>query len=316
SDTQYGQLAVQRSDVTSPLDGEPENSPVQPMTVGVSSLSTGVHSNVYANIITGVTAAQLANEYETPQVGIGLMASVAQSGPAGEQSARAEPLADWDLRVFNFGADMADPQAFLLESNWLAMRYALDYDCKLFDVNGVCVAINAQYSSYDGYAEDSEFAGTVSGAVQFGGKFRVGGFLDFRTGPDDYPGVSDVSMMPMFGLFLGYSDAPDGTGVQARVSGAYQHGRADLTHVNLMGEAVRASGDAGLDTWGTAAELGYGYGFGNGQVLTPFLGVTYATSQRDSYTDSSDGGEVADTLHFDSYAASYATGVFGLRLQG
>jgi hypothetical protein len=309
-------LAVEHHELASPFGTEPENIPAQPMTVGVSSLSTGVHSHVYTDIITGVSASQIANENELMHLGDGLLATVTQSTPAGVRTFRAEPVADWDLRVFNYGADMANPQAFLLESNWLALRYALDYDCKLFDANGVCVAINAQYSNYNGYADDSEFAGTLSAAVQFGGKFRLGGFLDVRTGPDDYTGVSDVSMMPMFGLFLGYSDAPDGTGIQARVSGAYQHSRADFTHVNLLGEDVTASGEAGMDTWGAAAELGFGYGFGNGHVLTPFLGVTYATSQRDSYTDGSDGGAVADTLHFDSYAARYATGVLGLRLHG
>jgi hypothetical protein len=196
------------------------------------------------------------------------------------------------------------------------VRHALDYDCKLFDANGICVAIDAQYSNYNGRYDDSEFAGVVSGAVRFADKFRLGGFIDVRTGPDNYEGVSDVSMMPMFGLFLGYSDAPDGTGVQARISGAYEHGNADFSHVNLLGEATKASSEAGLDTWGAAAELGWGYGFGNGHVLTPFVGVTYATSQRESYTDGSSGGAVADQFHFDSYTATYTTGILGLRLNG
>ena len=155
-----------------------------------------------------------------------------------------------------------------------------------------------------------------SGAVQLGGKFRIGGFLDFSTAPDDYTGVSDVSMMPMLGLFLGYSDAPDGTGLQARAAAAYQHGSADFTHFNLLGTATVAKGDAGFDTWGIGGELGWGWGIGSSQVLTPFVGIIYATSTRDSYKDGTDGGAVTDPLSFDSYGASYTTGILGLRLNG
>jgi hypothetical protein len=288
----YGQLAVQNG------SGE--------TTVGALALGTTVKSGQYRDVITGISSDQITNETIVIKGQNGVLATL-DTGQA---------ATDWNLRVLNTGADMADPQAFLLQSNWLAVRYALDYDCKFFDANGICVAVSAQYSNYNGSYDDSEFAGIVSGAVRFADKFRVGGFIDLRTGPDNYEGVSDVSMMPMFGLFIGYSDATDGTGVQARISGAYQHGNADFSHVNLLGSATTASSSADLNTWGAAAELGWGYGFGNGHVLTPFLGITYAKSERDSYDDGSNGGKVTDPFSFDSYAATYTTGILGLRLNG
>jgi hypothetical protein len=211
---------------------------------------------------------------------------------------------------------MAEPQAFLLESNWLAVRYALDYDCKVFDEHGVCVSLSGQYSNYSssGYG-GSEWAGILAAAMRLGETVRIGGFIDLRTGPDDMDGISDVSMMPMFGVFFGYEAAPDGTGLQARVSGAYQQGTADFAHASLVGGTADVSQNAGFNTFGFAGELGWGHGFGNGHVLTPFAGLTYAKSSRDSYQDGG-SGRGSEPLSFESYAATYATGIFGLRLNG
>jgi outer membrane autotransporter protein len=123
-------------------------------------------------------------------------------------------------------------------------------------------------------------------------------------------------MMPMFGLFLGYSESPDGTGLQGRIAAAYEHGNADFSHMNILGSAAKVSENAGFDTMGAGFELGWGYGLGNGHVLTPFVGLNYVASTRESYDEGSDGGAVADPLSFDSFGASYTTGILGLRAEG
>ena len=63
-------------------------------------------------------------------------------------------------------------------------------------------------------------------------------------------------------------------------------------------------------------ELGWGFGFGSGQVLTPFLGIDYVKASRDSYKDGGKSGGVEDPFSFDSYAANYTTGTLGLKMNG
>jgi hypothetical protein len=202
-------------------------------------------------------------------------------------------------------------------ANWLSVRYSLSYDCNLFDANGVCVSLSGQYSNYDGgYGSTNEWAGILTGAKQFGEKLRVGAFIDLQSGPSDIESIDDMSMLPIFGAFLGYEDNADGTGVQARASVAYQFGNANFSHTNLTGTAATASGGADLWTFGVGGELGWGYGFGGDQVLTPYIGIDYVKASRGSYTDGSKSGGVSDPFSFDSYAASYTTGTVGLKLDG
>jgi hypothetical protein len=295
SSTHYGQLAVIGN-------GEDDA-----MTVGVSNISTYFKTGTYSEVITNVDASNIVNEETVFVAGSGVLGAVV----AGDEAT------NWDLNLLNYGSDMADPQAAMLTSNWLSLRYSLSYDCNVFDANGVCVSLSGQYSNYDGgYGSSNEWAGILTGAKQFNDKFRIGGFIDLSSGPSDIDGISDVSMMPIFGLFMGYEDKPDGTGVQARASVAYQFGSANFEHTNLAGSSAKASGGADIWTFGVGGELGWGFGFGSGQVLTPFVGLDYVKASRDSYSDGGKNGGVTDPLHFDSYAANYTTGTLGLKLNG
>jgi hypothetical protein len=285
------------------------------MTFGISTAySTNIQTGTYENVLYDVKSEDITNEEEVFGAGDGLLAAIVENNDPDVLSDGVEQ--DWDLNILNFGQDMADPQAFLLLSNWLSVRYALDYDCNVFDKNGVCVALNGQYSNYSGTYDDSEWSGVLKAAKQLGEKVRIGGYIDIHSGPDDIENINDVSMLPTFGLFLGYSEAQDGTGLQGRVSAAYQFGTAEFTHSNILGSSAQASGDANLQTFGAAAELGWGYAIGSGHVVTPFAGLTYAKSTRGSYDDGGDGGSVEDPFSYEDYSVTAATGYFGLKMEG
>lgn len=321
SDTSYGQLIVGAGST-----GSSE--------VSVSGLTSRNETHVYKDVVTGdgAVADRLANEKEVLKTGAkGVLAAVDQGDSATQ----------WDLRVLNYGQDMAEPQAFLLERNAAAMRYALDYDCNLFDTTGVavmptadapggpdttgfCVGVigSSLWSDSGDIGDDvglgdySELSGTVIAAVQLTEMVRLGGFIGYRGAASDIDGIDDMTRMPMFGAFLGFSEVPDGTGIQARISAAYEGGSAEFSRANLVGSANTVSADGDLNTFGAAFELGWGLGLGGGHVLTPYAGVNYTNATRESYKEDSEAGVVDDAFHYDDYSRSLTSAIMGLRLEG
>ena len=286
------------------------------MTVGVSLLSKDLSTHIYKDAVTGVDASNITNETKVLKVKSGVLAAL-------DHSTDRDPNAlatDWDLRVWNYGEDMAAPQQYLLDTNALILRYAMTYDCNLFDVNGFCISGSLRYTdvqgAYGASGSASEFAGVLTGAVRIASKVRIGGFLDWGTNPDNVDGVKYTSNIPTVGAFIGYSDAPDDTGIQARLAAAYNHENADFTRANLLGTSAKAKGNSSFNTYGFLAELGYGFDVGNTMVVTPFLGLAGTKSTRDGYNESGDNGGVFDPLNYDSYTATEVTGIAGVRLKG
>jgi hypothetical protein len=301
SATSYGQLVVE-----SVASG-------QVMTVGASNLNAALTGN-YTDVISAVTAAEIGNEGEIT-VGAPGMLSVLTGAEL-----RSGSVDNWDLEVLNFGHDIAEPQTFMLSQNWQAVRRTLNYDCDLFDKHGVCVAWQAEYNSYDGEGVGGgsygELAGTLMAAKRLNEQVRIGSFLNWRIEGDDIDGIDDVDRLPIIGGFLGYSQAANGIGLQARFSAAYEQGDAEFSHANLLGSAESVASDAGFETVGLGAEAGWGIALKGQQVVTPFVSLNFVDSTREGYRDESAGGTVEDPFSYDSYSESYTTGTFGVRLKG
>ena len=304
STSSYGQLAV-GSDTSSTQ-----------MTVGVSSLSAGPITGSYNDVITGVSASNITNEtvvFKTQGSALAVL----------DHSTLRDPNAnstDWDLRVWNYGTDMADPQHYLLDTNAVILRYAMTYDCNLFDVNGVCITGSLRFTDIKGAygvpGNSSELAGVLAGALRIGTKVRLGGFMDFGANIDNVDGVDFNSHLPMIGGFVGYSDQSDGAGLQARVSVAYEHQDAELTRANLMGTASKVKGDSAFETYGFLGEMAWGFDIGSTTQLTPFIGLAATRSTRDGYNESGKTGIVEDPFSYASYSATQVTGMAGLRVKG
>jgi hypothetical protein len=286
----------------------------QVTTVEASSLTVAATGS-YHDVISGVTAAGIANEGVVTAGGHGVLSVLSDAALRADGAAEA-----WDLNILNFGHDMAEPQTFFLKQNWLAVRRTLDYDCDLFDKNGVCVALLSQYNSYDGKniggGNYGELSGTLLGAKRLTEKVRVGGFLDWRFDGDDIDGINSIDRLPIVGGFVGYSQAADGLGLQARLAVAHEHGSADFSHANLLGSAASASGEASVDTYGVGAEVAWGIALKDQQVIMPYVSMNYVDSTRDDYRDESAGGTVEDQFSYESYSAAYTTATLGFRLQG
>ena len=295
SPNRYGQLAVSGDDIT------------QQMTVRVSALAAP-RTGFYENVISGVNATAITNEAEINEGGHGLLSVLSD----GAQD-------NWDLSVLNFGQDMAEPQAFLLKQNWLSVRRTLDYDCDLFDENGVSVTFMTHFDSYEsqnlGGGRYGELSGTLLGAKRITEQLHIGGFLDWRDYGDEIQGIDNVNRLPIMGAFAGYSQNMNGTGLQARFSMAYESGQADFSHAALVNNGSVVSGEANYDTYGVGAEAGWGMSLMGSHVVMPFVSINYVGSTRDDYSDAP-AANVEDQFSYDSYSAKYTTATLGVRMNG
>jgi len=192
------------------------------MTVGVSDLSTDWSTHVYTSGITGVDAAQMTNEEK---------AFVIANGVLGRITNASDDI--WDLRVWNFAGDIAEPQHYVLERNAANQRNALRYDCNLFAVNGSCVTGTLrQVDSGGAYGIEGglpQLQGTVATAVSLDPTLRIGGFVQFGGASEVAMGITYTNQRPLIGGFVGFSEKPDGTGLQARIAASYFEQKAKIT---------------------------------------------------------------------------------------
>jgi len=115
-------------------------------------------------------------------------------------------------------------------------------------------------------------------AVGFGG-----GYDDRDVDLRDRASDSDVTGWHAGG-FARYGNG--GIGLTATLSGAYAHGRADVTRRIAFGSIARtANARADLATWALAGELRYGIGTGGGWSLGPAAQFGYARADLGRFTE-------------------------------
>ena len=304
----YGQL-----EVIAPLIAPLAAVDVQKMAVSVNTaLSQSLPSGTYPRVVAGVSADEISNEDVVIDGGHGVVAATSQ------QSGQA---LNWDLRVLNYGADMAHPQQQLLDRSALVLRSDLGrYDCDLFDAKGLCVVGGLRQWGFNGAGDastsDNDFSFTLAAAKKLGEHFRVGGFLYAGGGSDGYAGM-DITSYPTVGGFIAYSALASGEGLQARVAGAFKTEDARLTRANVLGSAKTVSGETSFDTYAVAGELGWGFKALGKVLLTPYVGFGGSNATRSAFSeDVLQAGVVDATFTYGDYEASQATGMAGLRLAG
>jgi hypothetical protein len=275
------------------------------MTVGVSDLSVDLSTHVYSNVIKGVSADQMTNEED---------AFVIVNGVLGVITAAGDEV--WDLRVWSFAGDIAEPQHYILERQAANQRNALRYDCNMFAVTGSCVTGTLrQVSAGDAFGTSGgtpQLVGTVATAIRLDPTLRIGGLLEFGGAPQAASGVTFTSDLPMIGAFIGYGGAADGTGFAARFAATYQSQTATITRTDPLSDEGLASGSTSFSALGVTAEVSFGQGFGEGTMLRPYLGLVATHSTRAGYTES----DTFAPLTFGDFTERQFTGTAGWRVTG
>ena len=301
----YGQLAVQSLNAGS-----------NTMTFGIfgGDAANGVAASVlnsrnYLDVMTGVPVAKLTNTF-TSGVSYGTYAGALYA--LSDATWRGDVNTTWDLRVLNLSADLVVPQSGMLEQRTQAIRSTLAYDCNYFNENNICVSANGRYSSYN-TGNLSEWAGVFTAAVLLNPNIRVGAFVDVGTVAEP-KNIRFDNTATTYGAFVGYSENKDGTGLQAKASVAYQDTDADFSRFNIGGAASTATGDADVASFGFFAQLGRGYAMANNKVLTPYVGLGYARSKRDAFSDAGTG--VGLSFSYNDFILERTWAELGVELKG
>ena len=308
----YGQLAVQSINTTPDWKGAVSNN----MTFGIfgGDAANGVAPSVlnsrnYLDVMTGVDVGHLNNTF-TNGTSYGTYGGAIYA--LSDATWRGGVNTAWDLRVLNLSADLVVPQAGMLEQRTQAIRTSLGYDCNYFNENNICFTANARYSSYN---TDSlgEGAGLLTAAILLNSNVRAGVFVDVGNVAEP-KGIKLDNTVTTYGAFIGYAENKDGTGTQAKVVAAYQRTDADFTRYNISGTASVATGDANVSSFGILAQIGRGYAMANNKVITPYLGLGYARSKRDDFSDSGTGVGLA--FSYNDYTLERTWAEAGIELKG
>jgi hypothetical protein len=301
--TSYGQLNVLST------------ASAQSMTFRVdTTYSQDLSTRRYANVITGISAANLTNERSVFHATNGVVGALDYNQNVASTA--------WDARILNYGVDMAEPQHSILDSNAYELRSQIrNYDCNQFSSVGLCFSSSVRSQSLGqsaaGVGDDSNTAVSLMLAKEFGSKLRIGAFVEFAAGLEDVAGTGVTARHPIFGGFIGYSARPDGSGLQARIAAAYRRDSATFSRSNMLGSATEVSARGGFETFGVMANAGWSLKLGQSAFVTPYVGLSISDASRRAYSEEAQKAGILDAqFRYDRFSAKQMSGVGGIRLSG
>jgi hypothetical protein len=289
SQASYGQLAISNADVNR-------------MTVEVSNpLGSALATQKFRNVVTGAEAEQVVNQGKEYAFNLanGVLAML---GTPGDNN--------WDLRVLNFGRDLAEPQRTTLEQRNYGLRYALSYNCDSFGENGFCVSFQANNTNS---FQQNQTAGVLIGAARVSDNVQVGVFRE--SGAQSSNGLEIGGVQPLTGVFFNFASNKDGTGPQGRLVYASQTSKATITRDNTLGAASLVTAKADVDAMGTEVKLGWGIGLSANHVLTPFLAYTSNKAARLAYSEANATG-VDAPFSYSEYSMTRSAVAAGVGVTG
>jgi len=205
-----------------------------------------------------------------------------------------------------------------LHQRYAALNAAMEYDCNRFDKHGLCLSFQARAT---GWGNQSSDAGVLNAAYRVTDKVRAGVYLDYQAAQATplasntlTGGVKWNHDNPTFGAYIGWSDSPDGTGVQARVSGGYSSGELTITR-GALNLTEPGSGAAGLNGFYAYGLAGYGVPVGHGIVVTPYGGLRFTDVTRDAYSENFNPSATIYPISYDAYYEQLITGLSGVKIQ-
>lgn len=109
-----------------------------------------------------------------------------------------------------------------------AANFALNYDCNIFDVKGLCISAGGRYTTIDNPGINNEAA-----VVQLGYKvnphIRIGAYLDQNVNISKPNGIHISNNTPLMGLYAVWNKEESGLGYQVRLANTYQDKDVTLT---------------------------------------------------------------------------------------
>ena len=322
--THYGKLDVTKGAVTGVMNFNINNS---------SSLT---YNTTYSTVLNGFKINNLGNSYGTFNSGGNnyVWALVHRIGGSAMQSdlviqpippSAAPPILDTlkaELASQTYLLNPIDPDtqtSLAALGNTLQGLFAMQaagvvngmsYDCPLFGINNVCVSAGGRFTNVSGYPDNTTSA-LIIGAYRFSQNLRFGGYLDQSLIQSTPGGIAQLNnASPMVGVFGVWSQNPDGTGVEVKLSAGYANKGATLTRP-VIGVSEAGSGSTNLTTQGIQGLLKYGFAVGNKSLVSPYAGMRYVLGGMGGYSEAQ-SSTVSSPLTYNAIANYTTTALAGL----
>ncbi len=304
------------------------------MNFGITTNST-VSPTTYSTVLSGIKINNLANSYGTVTIG-GTeyqWALVHRINGSADQAdlvlstvvqptlvALEEALAAQSLLIVPIGPDtvialnsMANTLQGLFAMQSAGVINGMSYDCSLFSANNICISAGGRFTNVSAYPYNNSSA-LIIGAYRLSNNLRFGGYLDQNLSQSTPGGIAQLNnSSPMVGVFGVWSQNPDGTGVEAKLSAGYANKGASLTRP-VVGVSEAGTGSTSLTSQGVLGLLKYGFGMGNKTILSPYAGMRYMVGGMGGYGESQ-SNTVSSPLTYDAinnYTTTVLAGISGV----
>jgi len=204
----------------------------------------------------------------------------------------------------------ASPLRSAFNSQTVAANFALNYDCNLFDVKGLCISAGGRYTAIDNPTTNAS-AAVVTLGYKVNQNIRIGGFMDQNINIHTPGSINVANKNPLMGLYAVWNKEASGLGYQVRLANTYQDKDVTATRIAYGDTGEAGSGTAKLNSQSYLAELSYAFQYQDKTLVRPYFGLRYTRLKRDGYTESS-GADYA--LTYDALNDRSTTALIGARV--
>jgi hypothetical protein len=167
----------------------------------------------------------------------------------------------------------------------VAANFALNYDCNVFDVKGMCISAGGRYTTIDNPGINNS-AAVVTLGYKVNPNIRIGGYLDQNVNISNPTGINISNNTPLMGAYAVWNKEQSGLGYQVRLANTYQD--KDVTSTRTVFDTSEAgSGKSSLQSQSYLAELSYAFQYQDKTLVRPYAGLRYTHLKQDGYTEGS-----------------------------
>jgi hypothetical protein len=193
----------------------------------------------------------------------------------------------------------------------VAANFALNYDCNIFDVKGMCISAGGRYTTIDNPGINNS-AAVVTLGYKVNSNIRIGAYLDQNINISNPTGINISNSTPLMGLYAVWNKEPSGLGYQLRLANTYQDN--DVTQTRTVFDTSEAgSGKSSLTSQSYLAELSYAFQYEDKTLVRPYAGLRYTHLKQDGYTEVA-STTVTDPLTVAALRDKSATALLGVKV--
>jgi hypothetical protein len=194
----------------------------------------------------------------------------------------------------------------------VAANFALNYDCNIFDVKGMCISAGGRYTTIDNPGINNS-AAVVTLGYKVNPNIRIGAYLDQNINISKPSGIDIGNNTPLMGAYAVWNKEQSGLGYQVRLANTYQD--KDVTQTRTVFNTSEAgSGKSSLTSQSYLAELSYAFQYEDKTLVRPYFGLRYSHLKQDGYTEAT-STTVTDPLTVAALRDKSATALLGVKVQ-